>query len=73
VRYTLGHDLYLSIAGAVDPNADAAIIRVIQSPLITWIWIGAAIMAFGTVWTLVPTRARRTVPVPADTGERARA
>jgi len=72
VRYTLGHDLYLSVAGAVDPNADAAIIRVIQSPLITWIWIGAAIMAFGTVWTLVPTRARRTVQAPATAGERAR-
>ena len=73
VRYTAGHDLYLSVAGAVDPSADAAIIRVIQSPLITWIWFGAAIMALGTVWTLVPTRARRTAAAPATAGERARA
>ena len=72
VRYRPGHDLYLSVAGAVDPSADGVIIRVIRSPLVTWIWIGAVILAFGTVWTLVPARAR-SVPAIVDAGQRANA
>lgn len=59
VRYTVGHDLYLSIASTIDPNADAVILRVIQSPLVTLIWAGAVILALGTGWALVPARSRR--------------
>jgi cytochrome c-type biogenesis protein CcmF len=73
VRYTAGHDLYLSIAGSIDPNADGVILRVIQSPLVTWIWIGAAILAFGTVWALVPARTPRRASVAVAGGERAHA
>jgi len=73
VRYTLGHDLYLSVAGAVDPTADGVIMRVIQSPLVTWIWFGAVILALGTVWTLVPPRGPAPAVVPAGATGRARA
>jgi cytochrome c-type biogenesis protein CcmF len=73
VRYTAGHDLYLSIAGSIDPNADGVILRVIQSPLVTWIWIGAAILAFGTVWALVPARTPHRASVAVAGGERAHA
>jgi cytochrome c-type biogenesis protein CcmF len=73
VRYTAGHDLYLSIAGSIDPNADGVIIRVIQSPLVTWIWIGAAILAFGTVWALVPARKPHGVSLALAGAERASA
>ena len=69
VRYTLTHDLYLSVASAVDPTADAVIMRVIQSPLVTWIWIGAIILAFGTGWALVPPRRRAEATVPAGMGQ----
>lgn len=59
VRYSASHDLYLSLAGNVDPQADAVIMRVVRSPLITWIWVGAAIMALGTAWSLSPAGERR--------------
>jgi len=54
VRYTAGHDLYLALAGAVDPQQDFVIIRAVQSPLVTWIWIGGAIIALGTIYALTP-------------------
>ncbi len=54
VRYTAGHDLYLALAGAVDPQQDFVIIRAVQSPLITWIWIGGAIIVLGTAYALSP-------------------
>jgi cytochrome c-type biogenesis protein CcmF len=58
VRYTIGHDLYLSLAGSVTPDAPSVIIRAVQSPMVTWIWIGGAIMAIGTIYTLSPARER---------------
>jgi cytochrome c-type biogenesis protein CcmF len=73
VRYTFGHDLYLSVAGAVDPNADAVIIRVVRSPLIVWVWLGGVLMALGTGWALSPMANRRTATADAPIGERAAA
>ncbi len=72
VRYTLGHDLYLALAGAVDPNQDFVIIRAVQSPLITWIWIGGAIVVFGAGYALTPgdRRLRRRAEATATSGER---
>ncbi len=58
VRYTIGHDLYLSLAGSVTPDAPSVIIRAVQSPMVTWIWIGGAVMALGTIYTLSPARER---------------
>ncbi len=69
VRYTIGHDLYLALAGAVDPTQEFVIIRAVQSPLVTWIWIGGAIIALGTAYALTPgdrpLRRRVTADVPA--------
>jgi cytochrome c-type biogenesis protein CcmF len=59
VRYTLTHDLYLSIAGTIDPQTGSVILRVVRSPFVTWVWIGGAIMALGTGWALSPAGARR--------------
>ena len=73
VRYTFGHDLYLSVAGAVDPNADGVIIRVVRSPLIVWVWLGGLLMAIGTGWALSPMASRRTATADAPLGERAAA
>jgi cytochrome c-type biogenesis protein CcmF len=71
VRYTFGHDLYLSVAGAVDPNADGVIIRVVRSPLIVWVWLGGLLMAMGTGWALSPMANRRIATADARLGERA--
>ena len=73
VRYTASHDLYLSIASSIDPNADGVILRVIQSPLVTWIWVGALVLAFGTGWALVPARNPRRSGVALAGTEQARA
>jgi cytochrome c-type biogenesis protein CcmF len=66
VRYTPGHDLYLSLAGTVSSDSDFVIIRAVQSPLVTWIWVGGAIMALGTAYTLSPVRARTRRPVVSE-------
>ena len=72
VRYTPTHDLYLSIAGAIDPANDSVIIRVIQSPFVTWVWIGGLIIALGTGWALSPTRTgqRASVTAPSSAAGR---
>jgi cytochrome c-type biogenesis protein CcmF len=70
VHYTAAHDLYLSVAGAVDPNADAVIMRVVQSPGIIWVWIAGAIMSLGTIWALTPMASRRKAVAEAPLGER---
>lgn len=63
VRYTLTHDLYLALAGAVSPDADAVVIRAVQSPLVALIWVGGLVMALGTAYALspAPERSRRRV------------
>ncbi len=73
VHYTLGHDLYLSVAGAIDPNADAVIIRAVRSPLILWIWFGGGVIALGTIWALTPMASRRRAVAEAPMGDRATA
>jgi cytochrome c-type biogenesis protein CcmF len=75
VHYTPGHDLYLSLAGSVSPDVDFVVIRAVQSPLVTWIWIGGIIMALGTAYALTPSRerSRRAVDAGARAGAGAEA
>lgn len=56
VLYTPWHDLYLSLAGDVRSEQDFVVLRVVQSPLVAWIWIGGLILSLGTVWSLLPQR-----------------
>jgi len=66
VRYTFWSDLYLNLAASVDPHDPAqqsVIIRVVQSPLIAWIWIGAVILALGTGYALLPNPRREPMAV----------
>ena len=58
VYYTPLHDLYLNVS-TVRPGQDHLILRVVQSPLVTWIWVGGFILAFGTVYSLIPQRERK--------------
>ncbi len=73
VHYTAGHDLYLALAGAVDPSQDFVIIRAVTSPLITWIWFGGAIIVLGTAYALSPgdRPLRRRVDAEAPVGAEA--
>jgi len=50
---TLQNDLYVVYEGK-NPDTNHPIIKVFINPLIAWIWIGVAIVAFGTLIALVP-------------------
>ena len=56
VLYTPLYDVYLNIAAGVTPEQEFVVLRVVRSPLITWIWLGGVIMALGTGYALSPTR-----------------
>lgn len=56
VLYRPLHDLYLTIGGRVSPEDNLVPLRVIQSPLVAWIWLGGVIVAFGTIVCLSPVR-----------------
>ena len=58
VFYTPMRDVFLNVS-TVRPGQDHLILRVVQSPLVTWIWIGGFILAFGTVYSLVPQPQRK--------------
>ena len=50
---TLAWDLYVIYAGK-NPDSGQPIITVFLNPLVAWIWIGVAIIVFGTLVALVP-------------------
>jgi len=54
-------DLYIVLSGA---NADGskAIVQVYRNPLVMWVWLGAAIMIFGTIWAMIPAYRRKAQP-----------
>lgn len=66
VMYTPWHDLYLNLNSTVTPTTTFAVLRVVKSPLVTWIWIGGFILALGTLYSL--SGSARTVPVRASVG-----
>lgn len=48
VIYTPTHDLYLNLNSTLGPDSTFVVLRLVKSPLVTWIWIGGALMALGT-------------------------
>jgi cytochrome c-type biogenesis protein CcmF len=65
---TLASDLYVIYEGK-NPETDRPIIKVFLNPLMNWIWIGVAIVVFGTLLALVPSltknpRSRATIEPP---------
>jgi cytochrome c-type biogenesis protein CcmF len=53
IHSTLARDLYVVFEGR-NPQTDKPIIKVFLNPLVNWIWIGVAIVIFGTAIALVP-------------------
>jgi cytochrome c-type biogenesis protein CcmF len=62
-RSTLGEDLYVIYAG-LNPDTGHPIIKVFLNPLVSFVWIGVLITAFGTGLALVPSAAAITATVP---------
>lgn len=57
VLYLPLEDVYLSLA-QIDPEGRWVIVRAVRSPLVTWIWIGGAILVLGTLYALTPAAVR---------------
>lgn len=57
VDYWLGlqEDLYV-ILSSFDRQGAWAVVKVLVNPMVSWIWIGGAIMALGTLIAMLPTR-----------------
>ncbi len=47
-------DLYLILGGWDDDGS--VTLTVVINPFLTWVWIGTAVMVFGTVWAVLPRR-----------------
>lgn len=57
VRSTWRDDLYVALL-AFDPKEQSAVIRVVISPMVSWLWAGGTIMVAAGVLALWPTRRR---------------
>jgi cytochrome c-type biogenesis protein CcmF len=78
VRTSLWNDVYLTLEQPLPGPDGVATIRVIIQPLVSWLWVGGALMALGTLLAAFPGRRRRPIdpvsgPVPGreqpdDTG-----
>lgn len=55
LRIGMKEDFYLVLAG-LDPTGTRAALKVFINPLQIWLWLGALIMAAGTVITVIPAR-----------------
>jgi cytochrome c-type biogenesis protein CcmF len=58
VLYMPLSDIYLNIVGTLGPESTSVTIRAVQSPLVTWIWLGGAIIVLGTAYALSPNGRR---------------
>jgi cytochrome c-type biogenesis protein CcmF len=57
IRRGLREDLYLNFAGLSEDNR-RAVIQAYVFPLVSWIWIGFAVLVFGGLVCLLPDKAR---------------
>jgi len=72
VHTSLQEDIYVVYEG-FNPDTDRPIIKAFVHPLVVWIWIGVAILVFGTGLALVPNAAQLRSPVPLTVRETAAA
>jgi cytochrome c-type biogenesis protein CcmF len=52
---TLKEDLYVVYAGT-SPDTDLPVLHAYLNPLVKWIWLGGAVVVFGTLVALLPNR-----------------
>ncbi|HSJ05832.1 MAG TPA: heme lyase CcmF/NrfE family subunit [Longimicrobiales bacterium] len=71
VRTRAHKDLYMNLL-AFEQDGSSATVTVITEPLVVWIWIGSAIIAFGAFFSVWPRRRQRaTVRAPRGRHEKA--
>jgi cytochrome c-type biogenesis protein CcmF len=57
IRRRLNEDLYLNFAGISDVNPKP-VLQAYTFPLVSWIWVGFAVLIFGTLVCLVPSKVK---------------
>jgi cytochrome c-type biogenesis protein CcmF len=57
IRRRLNEDLYVNFAG-LSADSQRAVIQAYVFPLVSWIWIGFWVLAFGTIVCLIPNKVR---------------
>jgi cytochrome c-type biogenesis protein CcmF len=57
IRRRLNEDLYVNFAGLSSDNK-RAVVQAYVFPLVSWIWIGFWVVAFGTIVCLIPSKVR---------------
>ncbi|MEE8074566.1 MAG: heme lyase CcmF/NrfE family subunit [Candidatus Binatia bacterium] len=55
-RSTLTDDLYLILSGFSELEQNQATLKVLVRPLLVWMWIGAFVIALGTIVAVLPHR-----------------
>jgi cytochrome c-type biogenesis protein CcmF len=65
VRIGVFQDVYLTLVSTPSNPQGAAVVGMIVTPLVNWLWAGGAIIAIGTALALVPGR-RRVPTAPAS-------
>jgi cytochrome c-type biogenesis protein CcmF len=61
VRTRAHKDLYMNLL-AFEQDGSSATVTVITEPLVVWIWIGSAVIAFGAFFSAWPRRRKRSTP-----------
>ncbi len=56
---TIGSDLY-TVLGTYDPQTKVGVFQIFLNPMISWMWIGGFVLAFGTAICVWPSYAERT-------------
>jgi cytochrome c-type biogenesis protein CcmF len=73
IRKSLREDVYL-ILGALDEETGLVTFQAFLNPLVSWLWIGGAVMIFGTAIVLLPSlaesHARRLARAGVESDER---
>jgi cytochrome c-type biogenesis protein CcmF len=69
IRKTLREDLYL-VLGALDPSSGLVTFQTFLNPLVSWLWIGGAVMVLGTGVVMTPTPAERHARAGAQAREK---
>jgi cytochrome c-type biogenesis protein CcmF len=60
LRRRLNEDVYINFAGTGE--GDNIVIQAYIFPLVSWIWIGAIVVIFGTLVCLVPDKKKLVYP-----------
>lgn len=58
-RSTFAEDIYLILSGFSDLDKNQATLKVLVRPLLTWLWLGGAVVALGTIVSIWPVRRSR--------------